>query len=167
VWRTVLQRAPAGSVCAAARRAERRERRLRYHEGPRGRRADIEAHIQILYTGDVAKFSWVVPVDAVPDLGTGTDLLFSSLSSVTTPSFQTLYQLSGTCYQPPAPAYYGPTGTIGAAGTTGAAGSVGTIMAPSGVQVAFQGASVRSPPRSSSRRSERPSRRGSPTTATS
>jgi hypothetical protein len=106
---------------------------------PAGGAPTIEAHIQILYTGDVAKFSWVVPVDAVPDLGTGTDLLFSSLSSVTTPSFQASYQISGTCYQPPAPVYAG-GGTPGSAGTTGAAGSAGTVLGPSGVQVAFQGA---------------------------
>src|SRR3954464_16050605 len=33
---------------------------------PAGGAPTITAHIQILYTGDAAKFSWVVPVEAVP-----------------------------------------------------------------------------------------------------
>ena len=33
---------------------------------PAGGAPTLQAHIQILYTGDAAKFSWVVPVDAAP-----------------------------------------------------------------------------------------------------
>jgi MYXO-CTERM domain-containing protein len=105
---------------------------------PAGGAPTLEAHIQILYTGDVAKFSWVVPVDAVPTLGTGTDLLFSSLSSVTAPSFQPTYRTTGTCYYPPTQTIPGNPGPV--FGTTGAAGSTGTAAGVPGVQVAFQGA---------------------------
>ena len=91
---------------------------------PAGGAPTLEAHIQILYTGDAAKFSWVVPVDAVPTLGTGTDLLFSSLASVTTPQFIPNYQTSGTCYTPPYDGTMTP-GAFGAAGSTGAGGTKG------------------------------------------
>src|SRR6266850_2491235 len=64
---------------------------------PLGGAPTLEAHIQILYTGDAAKFSWVVPVDAEPTLGTGTDRLFSALAGVTAPQFNANYALSGTC----------------------------------------------------------------------
>src|SRR3954454_15691096 len=63
---------------------------------PAGGAPTIQAHIQILYTGDAAKFSWVVPVDAEPKLSTGTDRLFSALAQVTAPSFQPRYETSGT-----------------------------------------------------------------------
>jgi hypothetical protein len=100
----------------------------------------VTAHIQILYSGPADKFSWVVPVDAVPQLGTGTDQLFTSLAQLTQPRFQPDYQIQGTCIIPP---NYGGTGSGGAAdtgfggaaGTTGAGGTSG-----GGVTVAFQGA---------------------------
>ena len=48
---------------------------------PAGGAPTLQAHIQILYTGDAAKFSWVVPVDAAPTLSTGTDRLFTQLAA--------------------------------------------------------------------------------------
>ena len=56
---------------------------------PAGGAPTLQAHIQILYTGDAAKFSWVVPVDAAPTLSTGTDRLFAQLASATAPRFTT------------------------------------------------------------------------------
>ena len=64
---------------------------------PAGGAPTLAAHIQILYTGDAAKFSWIVPVDAEPTLTTGTDRLFTQLAAVTQPRFQATYPLSGTC----------------------------------------------------------------------
>jgi MYXO-CTERM domain-containing protein len=108
---------------------------------PAGGAPTIDAHIQILYTGDAAKFSWVVPVEAVPTLSTGTDRLFSALAGVTQPAFYAAYTTSGTCLQP----QFGGSGaggfgggfasSTGTAGTTGAAGAGGPT-----VTVAFQGA---------------------------
>ena len=47
---------------------------------PAGGAPTLQAHIQILYTGDAAKFSWVVPVDADPGMpAVGTDRLFAQL----------------------------------------------------------------------------------------
>jgi MYXO-CTERM domain-containing protein len=101
---------------------------------PAGGAPTLEAHIQILYTGDAAKFSWVVPVDAVPTLGTGTDLLFSMLSAVTTPNFIPTFQTLGSCRPNPQQVFDAgafPTMTTGAGGAVGAG--------PGNVQVAFQG----------------------------
>jgi uncharacterized membrane protein YgcG len=106
---------------------------------PAGGAPTLAAHIQILYTGDAAKFSWVVPVEAVPVLSTGTDRLFTSLSNLTTPSYQPSYQVSGTCIQQPFTT--GSGGTTGSAGTTGTAGSTGAAgSSGTGVQISFQGA---------------------------
>jgi MYXO-CTERM domain-containing protein len=106
---------------------------------PAGGAPTLAAHIQILYTGDAAKFSWVVPVEAVPVLSTGTDRLFSALAGVTQPSYRASYETSGTCIQQPfmgadAGAFQPPFAT-GSAGTTGAGGS-----GAAGVNVLFQGA---------------------------
>src|SRR4051794_28589267 len=64
---------------------------------PAGGAPTLEAHIQIVYTGDAAKFSWVVPVDAAPTLSTGTDRLFTQLASVTAPRFITSPVIDGNC----------------------------------------------------------------------
>jgi hypothetical protein len=107
---------------------------------PAGGAPTIDAHIQILYTGDAAKFSWVVPVEAVPTLSTGTDRLFSQLAAATQPSFNAQYQTDGTCIQQQD---FGMTAPTGAG--TGSAGSSGILVggtggsAGSGVNVAFQG----------------------------
>jgi len=77
----------------------------------------LQAHIQILYTGDAAKFSWVVPVDAPPTLSTGTDRLFSQLASITTPRFQASYVIDGTCIPQPSVTGAGGAGGSGFTGT--------------------------------------------------
>jgi len=77
---------------------------------PAGGAPTLVAHIQILYTGDAAKFSWVVPVDAAPVLSVGTDRLFSALSGVTQPRFQTTFLTEGTCRTPPSGGSGGVTG---------------------------------------------------------
>jgi uncharacterized membrane protein YgcG len=104
---------------------------------PAGGAPTLVAHIQILYTGDAAKFSWVVPVDAAPVLTVGTDRLFSALSGLTQPRFQTTSLTEGTCRSSPA----GSGGATASGGTSGGAGgSTGAGGAPGGVTVAFQGA---------------------------
>ena len=105
---------------------------------PAGGAPTLQAHIQILYTGDAAKFSWVVPVDAAPELSTGTDRLFSALATATQPSFQATPATSGVCIPEP---NINVTGTGGFPGGTGSAGSTGAGGASGGgVQVSFQGA---------------------------
>jgi hypothetical protein len=48
---------------------------------------NIETHVRISYAGDAEAFSWVVPVPGVPELEIGSDALFDTLASVTSPSF--------------------------------------------------------------------------------
>jgi hypothetical protein len=59
--------------------------------------ARVEAHIQILYTGPAAQFSWIVPVTAVPTVDVGWDILFDRIEPPTRPSFRLTYQMDGTC----------------------------------------------------------------------
>src|SRR6185369_7869983 len=47
----------------------------------------VTAIVQILYTGPSEKFSWVIPVPGIPDLSTGSDLLFAPLDQATRPRF--------------------------------------------------------------------------------
>jgi MYXO-CTERM domain-containing protein len=57
----------------------------------------VEAHIQILYTGPAAEFSWIVPVTAVPTVTVGADVLFDRIEPRTRPSFNVTYQMEGNC----------------------------------------------------------------------
>lgn len=47
----------------------------------------VEAHVQIQYNGDPARFAWLVPVPAVPDVSVGSDQLFLNLQNGTVPTF--------------------------------------------------------------------------------
>ena len=105
-----------------------------------GANTTVTVHIQVLYSGPADKFSWVVPVDGVPVLGTGTDRLFTALATVTQPRFQPSYVTDGLCINPPPSpgsadgGFF--TGASGGAAGTGAGGTSGG----SPVNVAFQGA---------------------------
>jgi MYXO-CTERM domain-containing protein len=47
----------------------------------------VEAHIQIQYQGEASRFSWVLPVQALPDVQVGSEALFTRLLQATVPSF--------------------------------------------------------------------------------
>lgn len=47
----------------------------------------VTAVVLIQYAGDAEDFSWVVPVPGIPDLSTGSDLLFAPLELATRPQF--------------------------------------------------------------------------------
>jgi MYXO-CTERM domain-containing protein len=48
---------------------------------------NVEAHIQIQYRGDAARFSWILPVPALPQIEVGSDPLFAKLLAGTVPTF--------------------------------------------------------------------------------
>jgi MYXO-CTERM domain-containing protein len=48
----------------------------------------IEAHIQIQYEGDPAQFSWVIPLQSVPEFSVGSEPLFQALLGATVPTYQ-------------------------------------------------------------------------------
>ncbi|HVG58618.1 MAG TPA: DUF2330 domain-containing protein [Hyalangium sp.] len=54
----------------------------------------VEAHVQIQYQGAAEKFSWVVPMPALPTLDVGTPLIFGYLDSRTQPRFRLEWQNS-------------------------------------------------------------------------
>jgi hypothetical protein len=97
---------------------------------------NVEAHIQIFYSGPADKFSWIVPVDAVPTIGVGSDRMFTSVAAVTQPTFQTDWVTDGTCKS----TGFGDPRSAGGpgVGATGSGGSSGAVLPP-GVQVAFRG----------------------------
>ena len=48
----------------------------------------IEVHIQIQYTGDPAKFGWVIPLQSTPDLlAAGSEALFQNMLNATVPQY--------------------------------------------------------------------------------
>ncbi len=50
--------------------------------------SQVEAHIQIQYAGEASEFSWVVPVQVIPEIDFGSDDAFFTLAAQTTPSFR-------------------------------------------------------------------------------
>jgi len=57
----------------------------------------ISAHIQIQYQGEAEDFSWVLPMPSTPELGVGTDQLFSALRAATDPRFELRWMKNPTC----------------------------------------------------------------------
>ena len=47
----------------------------------------VEAHIQIQYTGQAAKFAWVIPVQGVPEFDVGSQPLFDALLASSVPTY--------------------------------------------------------------------------------
>ncbi len=58
----------------------------------------VTAHIQIFYTGEAEKFSWVLPLPALPTIGIGTDDLFTQLRARTDPRFSVTWTNSDNCW---------------------------------------------------------------------
>lgn len=46
---------------------------------------EIEVHVRIAYEGEADRFAWLVPLQAVPDISVGSELLFAELSQKTAP----------------------------------------------------------------------------------
>ena len=89
----------------------------------------VEAHIQIQYRGDAARFSWILPVPALPEIEVGSDPLFVKLLAGTVPTFgfSTQRDVCGT-------------GTGGTGGRAGAGGAGGGF--PGGADAATDGGGV-------------------------
>lgn len=108
---------------------------------PKGGSPTLTAHIQILYTGDAAQFSWIVPVDANPTLDVGTDQLFASLATATQPQFVASYATDGQCLPDAScPGCDGKSPSAGGGSMRGADAGVLTAGPEGAVNVSFQGA---------------------------
>jgi MYXO-CTERM domain-containing protein len=49
--------------------------------------SEVEVHIRIAYVGEAERFSWVVPLQAIPDVTVGSEALFGALSQASAPSW--------------------------------------------------------------------------------
>jgi len=82
----------------------------------------ITVHIQISYTGDDDKFSWVLPLLSVPELGIGSDSVFQILEQQTAPRFQLQWQNKNDCYGYTPCDYDNAVPSAGGGGTKGGGG---------------------------------------------
>ncbi len=57
----------------------------------------VSAHIQIQYQGPAERFSWVLPLPSLPELGVGTEELFTQLRQRTDPQFRIKWENEGDC----------------------------------------------------------------------
>ena len=57
----------------------------------------VRSYIRINYVGDSEAFAWVVPVASVPDVGVGTDDVFTQLDQRTSPYFWLEYDWNPDC----------------------------------------------------------------------
>jgi MYXO-CTERM domain-containing protein len=83
----------------------------------------VEAHIQIQYQGEAARFAWVIPMPAVPEFSIGSQPLFVNLLNASVPTYGFTNSFCGQ--QSPVPIN----------GGGGASGSDGTIQTGNGPQV--------------------------------
>jgi len=90
----------------------------------------IEVHIQISYTGEDDKFSWILPLQSAPELGIGSDSIFQILEQETSPRFQLQWNNTKDCQG------YPPCRMFDAAAGGGSSGGSGN---GGGVQVLDQG----------------------------
>ncbi len=58
----------------------------------------MSVHIQISYTGDDDKFSWLLPLPSMPKTGIGSDSVFQVLENITAPRFQLQWENKDDCY---------------------------------------------------------------------
>ncbi len=58
---------------------------------------EVEAHVQITYTGESEDFAWIVPVTGEPEIFLSTDALFSTLYFPTNPNYTLTTVELGTC----------------------------------------------------------------------
>ena len=58
---------------------------------------NVKAHIQIQYSGDAEEFAWLVPLPAIPEVGVGTDELFTQIIRTTQPRYRLTRQFEGNC----------------------------------------------------------------------
>jgi len=84
----------------------------------------VEAHIQIQYKGEAAKFSWILPVQALPEVEVGSQGLFDELLQATVPTYLVQTQFD-SCGNNSSSGFAAGTGSLGATGSTSGAGGSG------------------------------------------
>jgi hypothetical protein len=98
----------------------------------------LEAHVQIFYSGPADKFSWIVPVDNQPVISVGSNAIFTSLLGLTQPRFGLKWSTEGTCRPIPQGVANGDTGYAPGSSASSGPGVPGGSATP-GVDIAFRG----------------------------
>jgi MYXO-CTERM domain-containing protein len=92
----------------------------------------VEAHVQIQYQGDAERFAWVVPMQKIPEVSVGSQILFQNLLLSTVPTYA-FSQQNDTCGGGGGAGGGLSTGGSGGTSSGGSAGSSG-----GGPSVVFQ-----------------------------
>jgi MYXO-CTERM domain-containing protein len=74
---------------------------------------DIEVHVRIEYEGEAERFAWIVPIQAVPEVRVGSELLFTQLAAATAPRW--IHQRSEECPEPSSGGFFIPEDDFAAA----------------------------------------------------
>ena len=87
---------------------------------------NVEAHVQIQYTGEAARFAWLVPMPQIPTVSVGSQPLFTALLGATVPTygFSNSFDQCNNRGIPSAGA--GASGASGGGGMGGGAGDPGS-----------------------------------------
>ena len=80
----------------------------------------VETHIQIQYQGAASRFAWVLPVQALPTFGVGSQPLFDAMLQATVPTYG--YSVQNLC-APPSNAFGAGGSSDGFPGSAGSGGS--------------------------------------------
>jgi MYXO-CTERM domain-containing protein len=88
----------------------------------------VEAHIQIQYRGEAPRFSWIVPVQALPDIQVGSEALFDRVLAATVPTFGFQMQFDTCDNANGGVSTKGGFGTGAGGGSNGAPGSGPTVV---------------------------------------
>jgi hypothetical protein len=59
---------------------------------------NIRAYVQVYYDGPADDFAWIIPVASNPDVGVGTDEVFTRLDQLTSPRFEIEMNIADECY---------------------------------------------------------------------
>jgi MYXO-CTERM domain-containing protein len=94
----------------------------------------VEAHIQVQYVGEAARFSWVIPLTAIPEFSVGSQLLFTELLRFSVPTYSNTVTRD-TCANNNGPFFPGARGTSDLASEGSSASSSSSGGASNGVQV--------------------------------
>jgi MYXO-CTERM domain-containing protein len=98
----------------------------------------LEAHVQIFYSGPADKFSWIVPVDSQPVISVGSNAIFNSLLALTQPRFGLEWSTEGTC-RPIQQGVGNPSSGNGPGASASSSGGASGSSSPPGVDIAFRG----------------------------
>ncbi len=89
----------------------------------------VEAHVQIQYSGEAARFAWIVPMPKVPEVLVGSQILFDRLLSGSVPTYGYTTTRDQCGNQNGGPGLgAGGSGTGGTAGSGGASGGGPTVV---------------------------------------